>query len=323
MIEEARRLAVERRWPELAALTWSASESDSDARPELAFLIADALRRIGEVDRARDLADAAADGAVLAGSVRLRLRVGNLRGMLLFDAGELTYAEDAFERLLQLASDDGDDEFAARASNNLGVIASVRGNRELALTAYQRAIAAYQRLGHTRGLAQTHYNTAIVYRDLGFAHDMERNLAMALRYATEGADEDVTALVETERALLLAASGDGPFAEKLAERALERMQRLGDPLGAANAVRALASAASARNRPVVALSRLEEALDAVERYPDLLLRAEIQRDRAVLLLEAGDRQNAHAALVDSLDSFQKLGAEREAEATSVLLSRLS
>lgn len=321
-LEEARRLAGERRWPDLAALACPVPDADLRAYPELAFLIADALRRVGQVERSTRLAAIATDGVARTGDGRLRLRIGNLTGMLHYDAGDLDQAQSAFELLLQYSTDAGDDEFAARASNNLGVIASVRGDRELALTAYQRAIASYQRLGHARGLAQTHYNLAIVYRDLGFARETEGNLALALRYASEGQHEDVAALVETERALLLASGGDGALAEKFADRALSTMRRLGDPLGAVNATRVLAVAASARGDSELAMKRLEEALAAIEPYPDLLLRAEIQRDRARLLLNAGDENAARDALNASLQGFEKLGAQREAEATSLLLSRL-
>lgn len=322
-LEEARGLAAERRWPDLAALACPVPNEGLRAYPELAFLLGDALRRVGELEGSSRLAAIATEGVALNGDVRLRLRVENLAGMIRYDEGDMEAARSAFELLLQHSTEAEDDEFAARASNNLGVIASVRGDRELALTAYQRAIAAYQRLGHARGLAQTHYNVAIVYRDLGFYDETDGNLALAYGFASDAGHEDVGALIETERALLLATRGDGAPAEKLADRALSTMRRLGDPLGAANAVRVLAIAAEARGDTAVAMQRLDEALTSLERFPDLLLRAEIQRDRARLLLAAGDPDAARDALTDALATFEKLGARREAAATSLLLSRLS
>lgn len=321
-LEEARQLARDRRWRDLATLACGVSEDVVESYPELAYLLADSLRRVGDLETSVPLAKRAALGAARRNDTRLRLRSGNLLGMLEFAAGQIGESKDSFEGLLHFAMAARDDEFAARASNNLGIIASIHGERELALTSYQRALAAYQRLGYARGLAQTHYNVAIVYRDLGFPEETEGNLALALRYAEKGPDEDVMGLIDTERALLLAAAGDGALAEKIGERGLELMRRIGNPLGEANAERALAAAAIAQNRPASALHRLDHALATVELHPDLLLRAEIQRDRGALLLEAGDLQNARSALRDSLQSFEAIGARLEAEATSRLLSRL-
>ena len=91
----------------------------------------------------------------------------NLLGALLFESGLVSEAEDRFGELLERATEWQNDEFAARASNNLGVLANVRGERERALTFYQRALASYQRLGYLRGLAQTHYNLGVFFLEAG------------------------------------------------------------------------------------------------------------------------------------------------------------
>ncbi|HUE96822.1 MAG TPA: tetratricopeptide repeat protein [Longimicrobiaceae bacterium] len=322
-LHSARRMAAERRWAELADLACELTDADTGTHPELAYLAADGMRRTGDITGALPLARSAAAVAERQGDMRLRLRTTNLLGMLAYESGDLPAAEDHFERLLELAAEARDDEFAARASNNLGVLASVRGERELALTAYQRAVAAYQRLQYGRGLAQTHYNLGIVYRDLDFPDEAEGHFSLALGFAEETESTDITALAEAERALLCVASGDGHLAEKLAERSLEKMRRLGDPLGAANAVRALAAAANARGEGDLALHRLAEALATVEKHPDLLLRAEIQRDRGRLLADRQDTAGARLALHDSIESFTRLGAAREAASTAALVDRLA
>lgn len=321
-LERARQLFAGKRWTELAGLAVEIS-GEEPVEPELHYLVADAMRRTGDAAGATPLARAAAATAERLGEVRLRLRTMNLLGMVAYETGDLTAAQDEFERLLELATEGQDHEFAARASNNLGILASVRGDRELALTAYQRAIAAYERLRYGRGLAQTHYNLGVAYRDLGFSSEAEGHFTLALSWAAETDSPDIIALAETERALLCVAQGDGRLAEKLAEKSLDRMRTLGDPLGAANAVRALAAAALARGDSELALERLDEALDTVERYPDLLLRAEIQRDRGRLLASRPDPESARGALRDSVESFARLGAAREAASTAALLDRLT
>jgi tetratricopeptide (TPR) repeat protein len=319
-LEHARRLAATRKWAELALLADSIESAELDHSAELAYLLAGGLRRTGRIDEARRIATDAERSAFRAADARLALRALNLLGMLAFETGAMDEAEARFGSLLERASQDGDDEFAARASNNLGILANIRGHTEVALTSYQRATAAYHRIGYARGLAQTYYNIGISYRDLGFPDEADSHFGRAIQFADESQSEDVTALAETERAALRARAGDGHLAESIASRALARLERMRDPLGAANAVRVLAAAARARGARDLALERLDGALATVQAHPDLLLRAEVQRDRGSLLTQIGDSAAAIAALTDAIDAYQRLGASTEADATRKLLS---
>lgn len=324
LLKRARELALRREWPKLAALhETEVSPGDLVGCPELAYLLSDALRRTGQMERARPLAEEAESGASRAADARLHLRSINLIGMIDFESGAMDAAGRRFAELLERASDADDDEFAARASNNLGILANIRGQTELALTSYQRALAAYHRIGYARGLAQTHFNLGISYRDLGFTDEADAHYARAMEFAEDTDSEDVIALAETERALLRARDGDGHLAESLATRALGRLQRMGDPAGAANAVRVLASAALARGAPDLALQRLDQALGTTRAHPDLLLRAEIQRDRGLVLVDLRDTSAAVNALREALEAFRQIGATREIDATRKLLTTLT
>lgn len=315
----ARRLAQERRWSDLAKLSCAAPADAADLAPELAYLFADALRRVGRGAEASEYAGRAELSVVRTGDRRLILRTINLLGMLAFEAGRLPSAHEAFDRLLERASEWGDDEFVARASNNLGVLANVRGERDRAMTSYQRAMAAYHRLGYLRGIAQTSYNIGISYRDLGFADDAERHYVQAVRYGELSDSEDVIALAETERAWLRACAGDGALAESMAARALDRHRSIDDPGGAANAMRVLARAAEARRDPILALERLDEAYGIAEECEDPLLGAEIQRDRGRVLFELARFDEARASLLQAAEVFARLGALADARDAAALL----
>ncbi len=322
-LERARELARLRHWPELARLAEDRSVDELATKPELAYLVADGLRRVGRTAEAMPLACQADSGAARSADRRLQLRAINLVGMLAYESGDLEEAQKRFERLLELSTEWQDDEFAARASNNLGVLASVRGRRDLALTFYQRSLAAYYRLGHTRGLAQTHYNLGISYRDLGFPEDAEQHYATAIRYAEDTRSDDVIAHSETERAYLRARAGDGQLAEVIATRALETLEAMQDPGGAANALRVLAIAAEARGDIQLALERLDRANDIIKKHPDLLLEAEVERDRGRIWLTLGDPQRAASALARAADAFTRLGAEEDARVVREMLPEIT
>jgi tetratricopeptide (TPR) repeat protein len=318
----ARQLAAERRWPELARRLPEFPEAEWAGSAELAYLLSDACRRVARFEDAVRLGAAAERAATRTADARLALRVLNLLGMIAFDMGDHASAETRFQTMLDRATGWRDDEFAARAANNLGVLANIRGERELALTSYQRALAAYHRLGYLRGLAQTHYNLGISYRDLGFLEDADAHYTTALRYAEEDGSGDVTALAETERGYLRARAGDGELAESIGWKVLERMRAAEDPAGIANAFQLLAEAALQRRDLVLARDRLDQALDLVRTFPDRLLLGEVQRDRGRVFLALNLTDQAREALDAALTEFEGIGAHAEAEATRALAERL-
>lgn len=313
-LERARELAAARDWAALAELARETPSEALEQAPELGYLCADALNRTGATAAARTTARAVEPAIRRAGDRRLLLRLENLLGVIAFEAGESAEAERHFSELLENASRWQDDEFVARASNNLGVLANIRGRRDLALTYYERALAAYQRLGHLRGLAQTHYNLGISYRDLGRSEEADAHYRQAIDFAGRSASEDVIALAETERAELRIRSGDGSLADRWLGKAQRRFEKLGDPVRRAEVLRVRASAARLRGRIETARKHLEEAFAVARSHSNLLLLAEVQRDRGMLFRDLRLEEEARLALLDAADHFARLGADDEARA---------
>jgi len=256
------------------------------------------------------------------GDRRLLLEVINLAGNALFESGRASDAETRYAEMLDASTAWDDEEGKARAANNLGVLANVRGRRDLALTFYQRALASYHRLGNVRGLAETHHNLGISYRDLGFDRDADTHFGRAVELSEEAGLEDVMALAEAERAGLRVRWRDGRLAGEMARRALERFRRISDPTGAAQAIRILGLAALAEGDATEAEVRLGEALEIARAHEDALLHAEVQRDRGMLLRDRGDASGAREALADAVEHFERIGAAAEAEALRVMISAL-
>jgi tetratricopeptide (TPR) repeat protein len=289
------------------------------AEPELGVLYADACRRVGQTLRSLEVGERLEARVRRAGRKDLTLELTNVIGMALFEAGRMEEAERRFQALLDDATAWRNVEFTARAANNQGIIANVQGERDLALSCYQHALAAYQGLGHLRGLAQTHHNLGISYRDLGLHGEADAHHRRAIELAREAGSEDVIALAELERAVLRTLAGDGRMAEALARRARHRFRRLGDPLGRAEALRVLAAAARADGRDRLAEKRLEAALAVARAHRDELLLAEVRRDQGVLLRDRGQHDRARTALLESADHYERLGARAEAIAVRGLL----
>jgi len=321
-LAEARDLVARKEWRALAERGALLERDVLLAEPELGYHCANAWMRTGAVERALELAREIEPRLRLNGDRRLGLQATNLLGALLFESGLASDAEDRFGELLERATEWQNDEFAARASNNLGVLANVRGERERALTFYQRALASYQRLGYIRGLAQTHYNLGVSYRELSFAEEADAHYARAISFSEQTGDGDVVGLAESDRGLLCIQTGDPEKGGALARLARDRFTALGDPVRAAEAMRVIAAAERAVARREEARRLLDEAFTTARAHSNLLLLAEVQRDRGLLLRELGDESGAREALLDAADHFTRLGASAEAESTRQLAGPL-
>ncbi|HEU4556645.1 MAG TPA: tetratricopeptide repeat protein [Longimicrobium sp.] len=322
-LEEARALRAAGEWPALVQRAASLGDDELLREPELALHAAVASRRVGQAGRALELARLLEPVARLRGDRWLISNVVNLTGVALWESGHAAEAEVRFGELLDAATEWGNEDDVAVACNNLGVLCNVRGRRDLALTWYQRALAAYQRLGNVAGLSQTHHNLGISYRDLGFDREADTHFRRSIELAEEAGREDVVALAESERAGLRVRWGDGELAGEMARRALERFRRSADPTGAAGALRIVALAARAQGRDAEAEATFDEALEIARAHADALLRGEVQRDRGALLRDTGRVDEAREAFTDAVQHFSQIGAAAEAEALRAIIAALA
>ncbi|HET7275880.1 MAG TPA: tetratricopeptide repeat protein, partial [Longimicrobiaceae bacterium] len=251
-LTEIRALAAERAWQRLAEYVAPVEGNDWTDQPEVLFHYADALWRLGSATHALEVTARIEQVVRRSGNRHLLLDLVNVIGMALFEEGRIPDAEDRFEALLEHATAWENDDFAARASNNLGILASIRGRNDEALLSYKRALVAYQKLGSMRGLAQTHHNMGICYRDLGYQAEADRHFERAISLARDDGSPDVVATAESERAMLRVQWGDPALARVMAGRAIQSFERMADPLGRADALRVLAAASRADGDPTAA-----------------------------------------------------------------------
>ncbi|MBI4408537.1 MAG: tetratricopeptide repeat protein [Gemmatimonadetes bacterium] len=307
-LERARALYEGREYRALVDHLSPLPRSDLLADPELAFWLADGWRRLGERDQALELTRAFAPVCRRRGNDRLNRNRLNLEGMLLFERGDVMEAQAQWQELHEAASEAADDEFVARATNNLGVVFTLQGAPAQALLSYGRAMTAYQRLGQRRGLAQAHHNAGIQYAELGFLREADAHFRQATEYARADGSEDEVARTEQERALLWLYRGDARLAEATARTSLRCFRSLGDAGGEGLALRVLGLIALADARREEARRHLDAALALARRTRDALLEAETLEALAAVENEHGEAAAAAAARRRADDLFDALGA---------------
>lgn len=320
----ARPLYEAREYADVAALLEPAAADVALRHAQLAFWLADAWRRLGRGAEARDLLDRAAAAFARRGNDALHRHRLNLYSMLHFEAGSVAAAEAACRELLTGASEAGDDDFVARANNNLGVIYTLQARWEEAIACYERAMAAYRNLGRRRGLAQCHQNLGITYRELEFAPKADQHFLQAIRYASVDGSEDEVARAEQERALLIyLAHRDAPLARATAERALERFERLGERGWMADTLRVLGMIELGEGDMARAQQLLMAALKRARSAQLSLVEAETLEVLAAVLASLQDAEGATSMRGEAQRLFESIGAGTWGRLTRERVARLA
>lgn len=319
--EPADALAGESRWAGLVDLLAPVPVERLISRPGLAYRLGEAYYHTGRMEDLRELADRLQDGMRRERDTTGVMRALNLAGIAAFELGRVDAARRAFESLMELAEGEGDEDMLARAANNLGALANLQGRRAEALSLYQLALVLYQRLGQLRGLAQTHQNLAISFRDMRLLRESDFEYRQAEEIGRSFDYAPIVAMATVGRAELAALRNDPEVARKLVERGLALARELGDPIteGIALRIRALARSASPppsadAEEPALSEARadLGAALELARRTGNLLLEAESLRDLARLERRRGRGPEADGLFRRAVDRFSVLGADGEA-----------
>lgn len=309
LLHRVRRLQAERDHRGVVEALEGVPRPDLLSEPALGYALAVAYRAHGRAEEAHALVVELRDPCARRGRDRLFRQRLNLEAALEFERGRLRAAEELWQTLLGAATDAGDNDHIAKASNNLGILHTLGGRPLEAMTSYSRALAANRRLGDRRGLAQAHQNLAITFREAGYTGEADAHFQEAVSHAKAADGEDVLGRAEEERALLFLVTGDPGMAEVSAQRALSRLRAIDDPAGEAEALRVLGLVSLSEGRADEAEDRLEEALDRSRAVGVPLLEAETLTALAGLERVRGEEEAASALADSAARLFEEMGAE--------------
>lgn len=283
------------------------------AVPDLAYLLAVALDRLGESGAAMALLRKLEDAIDETGNPDLFRKRHNHEAMIWIRRGELPRARALLVVLLQSA-ERADDHFAIGvACQNMAVLAQIRCEWSEAVALHERAKASFHRLGLKRAIGDVHQNLSTLYRELGRLEEAQTHSEHALRLYRHGAGEEEIAAVELGRALLCTARGDHRLAATTAARALQRYGRAGSGRDVAEAHRVLGIVAAARGDLPRCREYLELALPTARATANPLLEAEVLEEIAVLERLEGDSPASRSAADAAARVYLGIGADARAE----------
>ena len=310
LLASARASYEARDYQNVVALLGKLSHAELVATPDAGFMLIDAARRIGSRVDVEPPIEEVVNAARQQGNLPVLCDALNLQGVLLLERGHAQAAERAWCDLVIVATAADSAQYVARASNNLGVSALFTMRMETAIASFQRAIAAYLRLGYARGLAQSHQNLAIVYREMDHAQDAHAHFELAMTFARTADCTDDVARAEQELALLMLYNGeDMQGAADMVRNALDRFSELRQPAGTAEAMRVLGVIEMARGHREEAEISLSSALSIARDLTLKLLEAETLLALARLARLNQDAPTGYTLHQQATAIFQEMGAE--------------
>ncbi|PYP61523.1 MAG: hypothetical protein DMD37_13315 [Gemmatimonadetes bacterium] len=319
-LHAAQELADAGRYADLLAYLSERPQNELEQSPMLALLSSIAHSRLGRLDLGQQWAMVALSRARVQGDRRLELRGLNVCGAIALERGGINEATHFFTRAQEEAMQDNDMATLGRCANNLGIIANMQGDYGRAVGAYTRAIAAYQAAGYDQGVAESHHNLGIAYREQGHLDDAMQAADTAVREAERLGDRRLKAQALAGRAEIRAVRGEPELAVREVEGALAVHRELEEAVLETEDLRILAVVLGMRGQTADAQTMFRDAIDRATEHGRPLLVALAQRDLAYLLARegefAGAREVAHAARA----TFHRLGARVEIEKLDALLA---
>lgn len=201
--QSLRHLVEAARSREALALFFEWGESSEPLTRASRMLAARAACRIGEFELCTALAQIGQAESRAVDDSDGVLECTNLLGALAFERGRIDDAETQFREVVALAEETHRPRYTARAANNLGNIAHLRGECELANYLYEKALLSYNLVEDQRGIAETWHNLAMSHRGTKSAEQALETCARAIDAAEKFGSDGLVALALLGRAEML------------------------------------------------------------------------------------------------------------------------
>lgn len=235
----------------------------------------------------------------------------NLHAIVYWRLGDL----DEARRLYLLARDHatlvGDMRLTAMTAQNLGVIASVRGDLDQALLYYGGALRDYRTLGLPRDSCIALNNLGLVHTRLSMWREAEDAFREALRLATAGNHHDIETQIEVNLTAVHVGRGDFDHARGECQRVIALAQARDDSNAESEALKLAGVVARDTLALEDAESLFSRAADIAAQRHNVLLIAEVARESALLYRRQGRNRDTLQQLNRAHRLFSQLRANRD------------
>jgi putative nucleotidyltransferase with HDIG domain len=236
--------------------------------------------------------------------------------------GRLDRAQSLYQRAADTAEPLNHPTLSAIIQQNLATIASVRGDRRMALEHYRSALKALRLAHDASASAHVLANIAMTHADLGDWPAAERAQAEAFALATQAGDPDLLAHVELNHAGMLIQQQRHEDARAHCDRALELYSRLESKSGLAATYKCYGLLYKGTAKPQLAEAHLLMVVQLARQCADPLLEAEAEYERALVYLDEGRNRDVLQALGRAERLFNELRVTQQVADIEQRLDRL-
>jgi putative nucleotidyltransferase with HDIG domain len=304
-----------------AALKALTHAGEADLAAKLLRWIAWTLTNEGDAEAALDCLEAAEAVARANGDDFALASALNTRAGTLFSLGRLDEAEEMFERVRSLAVAVRELKLEAIAHQNLGSVASIRGDLEAALGHFKASLASYEALGEASYLGPLLNNIGRLQVEL-FDQEAEGTLGRAKALCSEQGDRHHMIIVEVNRARVMLRRGEAMTALRTAEGARELAAQSGDDRWLGEILLVCGMAHERLGHADLALGFLDRAAEFGRRREEPKLLADVILEQARALRGVGRNRDTLIRLNEARQLFERLRARRDLANVSERLGEL-
>jgi HD-GYP domain-containing protein (c-di-GMP phosphodiesterase class II) len=276
----------------------------------------------GQFDVAFDCCELALAIAEAVGDAAGLAHATNLLAIAHLQRGDLDDAERVFSRASTLATAASDEPLTAMIAQNLGIIASLRGDLVAALEHYGASLVTYRAAGLRAYVGPVLNNMGLVYTQLDRLDEAQAAYDEAVVTCTTTGDIPHQLLALINSANLWIARGDIVRATELCETVLTAASASNDNRALGETYKHLGVIARMRGDLAEAERQLTSAFDSAMRREDLLLAAESAREQAELYEIMGKNQETLRSLTLSHGLFTRLRAQLDLAGLQRRVARL-
>ena len=292
-------------------------------RAQALLIQGDALRNLGEVDRAQGVTTEAEGLFQQLGDLPRVGRARVQRGMLLYLSGDLISARRVFEQGVETYQRLGDKGGLAQVLNSLAVVLKKQGENVRARDMYQESLALSTETNNRVGMANSEINLGLMDRRSGDLSGALKRFGRALVWSQDLGDQNQTASSFHNMAVTQRQMGLIQDAAENQEKALELQQRIGQRAGEGYSRLGLGHIETFRGAPEAAAKHYSAALSIAEEIRSRSLEAYAREGLGRTHYEALAPQDAKRELEAALTVREDLGERDTLAGNRIALARLA
>jgi diguanylate cyclase (GGDEF)-like protein/putative nucleotidyltransferase with HDIG domain len=259
-------------------------------------------------DEALDVLELAYCCAELEHDERALGHAENLNAIIWWRRGNLEEARRLYFNARDRALRNGDTLLAAMTAQNLGVIASTRGEADQATTYFESSLREYRQLGMHRDACIALNNLGLLQTRLGRWESAERAYQEAVALSDKYGYEDLRTQLDVNLAALTVARGDYKRAHTEVSQALSRARSRDDMAAVAEALKLAGIVARTQGNSDLAEVHFRDAEAIAAARQNILLQAELARESAQLYRALGRNRDLLRSLNQAHRFFGQLQA---------------